>query len=334
MSLEIKTATLEPVRQTFANIARRFGEKPASRYQEATYDAQATTNFHYRPLWMPEKQLNDPSHTALTMQDWYALKDPRQFYYGAYVQNRAKMQEAAENNYAFFEKRGLAQLIDADIQARIIFALLPLRHVEQTANLNMMSGSAYGYGTALTQACLYAAMDRLGMAQYLSRIGLLLDGNSGQSLAQAKQAWMEHPAWQGVRALCEEMLVQKDWGELFVAQNLVADSLVNQVFYQQFDQWLASNGARDIAMLTEFMQLCLKDHAAWADNVLKTLAADNEANRTQLAQWLATWQDKVLTAYQPLLAELFSDSAQAVTQAVQTDIHKRASKIGLPTTGA
>lgn len=237
MSLEIKTATLEPVRQTFANIARRFGEKPASRYQEATYDAQATTNFHYRPLWMPEKQLNDPSHTALTMQDWYALKDPRQFYYGAYVQNRAKMQEAAENNYAFFEKRGLAQLIDADIQARIIFALLPLRHVEQTANLNMMSGSAYGYGTALTQACLYAAMDRLGMAQYLSRIGLLLDGNSGQSLAQAKQAWMEHPAWQGVRALCEEMLVQKDWGELFVAQNLVADSLVNQVFYQQFDQW-------------------------------------------------------------------------------------------------
>ena len=190
MSLEIKTATLEPVRQTFANIARRFGEKPASRYQEATYDAQATTNFHYRPLWMPEKQLNDPSHTALTMQDWYALKDPRQFYYGAYVQNRAKMQEAAENNYAFFEKRGLAQLIDADIQARIIFALLPLRHVEQTANLNMMSGSAYGYGTALTQACLYAAMDRLGMAQYLSRIGLLLDGNSGQSLAQAKQAWV------------------------------------------------------------------------------------------------------------------------------------------------
>ena len=172
------------------------------------------------------------------------------------------------------------------------------------------------------------------MAQYLSRIGLLLDGNSGQSLAQAKQAWMEHPAWQGVRALCEEMLVQKDWGELFVAQNLVADSLVNQVFYQQFDQWLASNGARDIAMLTEFMQLCLKDHAAWADNVLKTLAADNEANRTQLAQWLATWQDKVLTAYQPLLAELFGDSAQAVTQAVQTDIHKRASKIGLPTTGA
>lgn len=333
MSLEIKTATVEPIRQTFANIARRFGEKPASRYQEATYDAQATANFHYRPLWMPDKQLNDPSHTALTMQDWYALKDPRQFYYGAYVQNRAKMQEAAENNYAFFEKRDLAQFIHADVKARILFALLPLRHVEQTANLNMMSGSAYGYGTALTQACLYAAMDRLGMAQYLSRIGLLLDGNSGQSLAEAKQIWMTHPAWQGVRALCEEMLVQKDWGELFVAQNLIADGLMNQVFYQQFDSWLANNGGRDIAMLTEFMQLCLKDHAAWSDSVLKTLAAENEANRELLTQWCHTWQGKVFAAYQPLLAELFGDQADAVAQAAQTDINKRASKIGLPNTG-
>lgn len=38
MSLEIKTASLEPVRHTFAHIARRFGDKPATRYQEATHD--------------------------------------------------------------------------------------------------------------------------------------------------------------------------------------------------------------------------------------------------------------------------------------------------------
>ena len=87
-------------------------------------------------------------------------------------------------------------------------------------------------------------------------------------------------------------------------------------------------------MLTEFMQLCLKDHAAWSDSVLKTLAADNEHNRTQLTQWLMTWQNKVFTAYQPLLIELFSDKAEAIIQAVQTDINKRVSKIGLPSTGA
>ncbi|MCP4597119.1 MAG: phenol hydroxylase, partial [Neptuniibacter sp.] len=198
MTIEIKTATLEPVRNTFAHIERRFGDKPATRYQEATYDVQSEAYFHYRPLWQPDKELNDPSRTDIKMEDWYAFKDPRQFYYGTYVQQRSKMQEVAENNYAFFEKRDLARHLPEDMKAKLIRYLLPLRHVEHGANLNNMYASAYGYGTAITQACLYNGMDRLGIAQYLSRIGLILDGNSGDALAEAKLYWLDEKIWQGV----------------------------------------------------------------------------------------------------------------------------------------
>ncbi len=45
-------------------------------------------------------------------------------------------------------------------------------------------------------------------------IGLALDGNSGDSLQQAKQAWMQHPAWQGLRRLCEESLTEQDYFKL------------------------------------------------------------------------------------------------------------------------
>ena len=84
MSVEIKTAAVEPVRQTFSHVARRLGsDKPASRYQEATFDLQSDCNFHYRPLWDPERELYDKRRTAIVMKDWYAFKDPRQFYYGA-----------------------------------------------------------------------------------------------------------------------------------------------------------------------------------------------------------------------------------------------------------
>ena len=138
MTIEIKTATLEPIRNTFAHIERRFGDKPATRYQEATYDVQSEAYFHYRPLWQPDKELNDPSRTAIKMEDWYAFKDPRQFYYGTYVQQRSKMQEVAESNYAFFEKRNLADRLSEETKLKIIRCLLPLRHVEHTANLNNM----------------------------------------------------------------------------------------------------------------------------------------------------------------------------------------------------
>ncbi len=109
MQIDLRTVTIKPLRQTFDNIARRIGaDKPASRYQEGTLDMQQTANFHYRPTWDPEHDIYDASRTAIKMADWYAFKDPRQFYYGAYTLARAKQQDTAEANFDFVENRGLA----------------------------------------------------------------------------------------------------------------------------------------------------------------------------------------------------------------------------------
>ncbi|BFM06336.1 aromatic/alkene monooxygenase hydroxylase subunit beta [Halioxenophilus aromaticivorans] len=326
MSVEIKTATAEPVRNTFAHLERRFGDKQASRYQEATYDIQPEGNEHYKPYWDKDHELVDARRTAIVMQDWYDFKDPRQFYYGSYVQQRAKMQETAESNYAFYEKRGLARYLTDAQKQQVIKFLVPLRHVEHTGNLNNMFGAAYGFGTAITQAFLYNGMDRLGIAQYLSRIGLILDGNTGASLQTAKTAWMEAPHWQGVRALCENSLLVKDWFELFVLQNIVLDSLINDLYYQQFDQQLADNGGQDVGMLTEFMRDWYKDSARWSDAVLKTAAKESEENKALLQQWAEQWQGRVVEALTPLAAALLDDSALANAQSA---LQKRLQKAGL-----
>ncbi len=326
MTIEIKTATLEPVRNTFAHIERRFGDKPATRYQEATYDVASEVNFHYRPLWQPEFELNDTGRTAIVMEDWYAFKDPRQFYYGTYVQMRAKQQEVAESNYSFFEKRDLARLIPEEIQKKVIRLLIPLRHVEQAANLNNVYGSSLGYGTAITQALLYNGMDRLGNAQYLSRIGLILDGNSSDSLAEAKRYWMDDAIWQGVRAYCEANICVEDWFESFVAQDVVLDALIYELVYLQFDQWLADNGGQDISMLTEFIQNWNKDTNRWVDSVVKVAAAESDANKQQLEQWISHWKGKAVEALAPLADEMLD--AEALSNAVAA-MDKRLNKAGL-----
>ncbi|MDV2467469.1 aromatic/alkene monooxygenase hydroxylase subunit beta [Acinetobacter chinensis] len=326
MTLEIKTSNLAPIRQTYAYIERRFGNKPATRYQEVSFDVQATTNFHYRPLWKPDKTLNDKTHTALQMQDWYVFKDPRQFYYGAYVQHRARLQDTAESNYAFFEKRFLVENISEDVKQKIITCLLPFRYVEQTANLHMMSGSAYGYGTVITQACIFAAMDRLGMAQYISRIGLALDGNTGECLQQAKDAWMNDAAWQPLRKLCEQSLTEQDWFKLYVLQNLLIDSCIQSLVYGQFDQYLVENGARDVAMLTEFMQECLNDLRKWSDPVLKLAIAESEENKALIQGWIAELLPQVQKAFSAWAGLALGDSN--IEQAVAL-IAERSKKAGL-----
>jgi len=326
MSIEIKTTTLEPVRNTFSHIERRFGNKPATRYQEATYDVQSENYFHYRPLWQPDKELNDPSRTVITMKDWYDFKDPRQFYYGTYVQQRAKMQEAAENNYAFFEKRKLSSFVSDEIKNQLIRFLVPLRHVEQVANLNNMYACAYGYGTAITQACMYNAMDRLGIAQYLSRIGLMFDDNTGAALDEAKNYWMEDTIWQGIRAAIEKTTVTDDWFEVLVAQNLVIDTLIYNVYYNQFDQQLQDNGAQDIGILTEFMQAWLKDSTRWVDSSIKIAASESEENKEQIECWVKKWRVIISDALTPLVTEMIDLNAMPIAQAA---LDKRLVKAGI-----
>jgi phenol/toluene 2-monooxygenase (NADH) P1/A1 len=326
MTLEIKTSNLEPIRQSYAYIERRFGNKPATRYQEVSFDIQASTNFHYRPLWKPEKTLNDQTHTALKMLDWYAFKDPRQFYYGAYVQHRARMQDTAESNYAFFAKRQLVDNLSDAVKQKIIICLLPFRYVEQTANLHMMSGSAYGYGTVITQACIFAAMDRLGMAQYISRIGLMFDGNTGESLAQAKQAWMNDEMWQPLRKLCEHSLTEQDWFKLYILQNLVIDTFLQELVFGQLDQWLVEHGGRDIAILTEFVKDCLTDLRKWSDSVLKTAIAESEENKTLIQSWISETLPDVHKAFKSWAQIALPDSN--INTALNT-VSERCKKAGL-----
>lgn len=326
MTIEIKTSTLQPIRNTFAHIERRFGDKPASRYQEASYDLAPTENFHYRPLWEPDRELYDPRRTAIRMEDWYVFRDPRQYYYGSYVQARAKLQEVTESNYSFFERRGLAGRLPEGVSEHLTRFLLPLRHLELGANMNNVFGSAYGIGTVLTQALLYNGMDRLGIAQYLSRIGLLLDGNSGDSLRTAKTAWMEDPLWQDTRRYMEDTLVIRDWFETFVAQDVVLDALVYDIFYRQLDDSLTARGAGDIAMLIEFMQEWHKETSRWVETVLKTAVAESEHNRELIAGWTAQWKQQALAALGPLAAAAVGDDAINASAEV---LNKRLSKAGL-----
>lgn len=332
MSVEIKTAVIEPVRQTFSNVARRLGaDKPATRYQEATFDLQSECNFHYRPLWDADREVYDKRRTAIVMQDWYAFKDPRQFYYGSYVINRSKMRDGSEKKFEFVEKHDV--LLSAPERADVIRAmkavLLPLRHVEYAANLNNCYISAYGWGAAICNAATFAMMDRLGIAQHLSRVGLLIDANTGDSLKVAKATWMTNPVWQPLRELVENTLVTKDWFELFVIQNLVQDGLMYPIVYGHFTKGLSPQDGTVVAMLTEFMDNWYVEHVKWVDTFIKTAAAESAENQHLLSKWALAATGCTVEALAPLVELMNFKSAQSVLDEASAQLRDRFVRIGL-----
>ncbi|MFG1444361.1 hypothetical protein V5F43_14655 [Xanthobacter agilis] len=328
MTIQIKTVDMEPKRQTFGHVARRIGEgKSATRYQEGTFDVQPTTNFHYKPLYEPEYWTYDPRKTRVVMEDWYKPLDPRQYYYATYNISRATMNQAVERNFTFAEERALADKMSPAARKQIETYLLPLRHLHWGANMNMTEITQRGYGTAITAPAIFSAGDHLGMAQIISRIGLLLDGQTGVSLDLAKEVWINDPAWQGIRKLTEDSFVERDWFHLFVIQTLAINGVIFDLIYKMGDAGWA-DAQMTIALLTEFMSDWRGDESRWSDAVIKTVAAESEANRALISQWASTCIGAAVEATRPLSAAFLGDGGAGAEMAGEATA-KRARGLGL-----
>ncbi|MGO9485726.1 MAG: phenol hydroxylase [Rhodomicrobium sp.] len=327
MTIQIKTIDLEPKRQTFGHVARRLGEKPASRYLEGTLDVQATDHFHYKPLWEPEYWHYDERKTAVKMADWYKPLDPRQYYYATYNISRSNMHQAVERNFAFAAERGLIEKLGRSPRVQIERGLLPLRHLHWGSNMNMSEICQRGYGTAVTAPCIFSAGDHLGMAQIVSRIGLELDGQTGNSLDGAKTNWLKDAPWQPIRKLIEDTFVERDWFHLYTAQTLGVNAVLFDMAYKHADAaW--GDGNITLGLLTGFMTDWRADEMRWSDSVVKTVAAESAENNGLISGWAKNWIGRAVEAGRAWSRELVGDRGNAADKAGEAAV-ARARSLGL-----
>ena len=330
MSIDIKTTKIEQRRTTFDNVAEKLGEgKVPSRYQEVMIGVQQEEVFHYRPTWDPEHEVFDADRTAIKMQDFDDLTDPRHYYYGTYVIQRSKQQESLEKNFSMVEKRGLLTALDAGLREKIRKVIIPFRHVEWGANNNNLFIAAYGFGTPMPIAADFQGMDRLGNAQYLTRIGLVLSGNDPEVLDQAKSEWLDDPMWQPLRKVIEDSFVLKDWFELHLLQNFLLDGVLHPLLFEHFDTEVVNGGGTALAMLTEFFVEWYGEAVRWTDHTIKTAAGESAENRALLTGWRDKWLPEVRNAVTPLAEFIFADRSAGVMDQVVSRLEARSGKIGL-----
>ncbi len=328
MNIDLQAREIKPLRQTFQRVAAYVGDKPASRYEEAMLGAQPSANFHYRPTWEPSFELFDVGRTAVRMADWYALRDPRQYYYASWTMARARQQDAMEANYDFVESRQLVAKIADGVRAQACEVLMPLRHVAWAGNMNNCNICARGWGTAFTAPAMFHAMDQLGVAQYLTRLGLAL-GEPG-ALEAGKNDWLQDPRWQVLRRYVEDTLVLKDPFELFVAQNLALDGLLYPLIYGHFvDDRIAVQGGTAVTMLCAFMPEWHDDGARWVDAVVKVAAADNADNLALISGWYRHYADLAQAALAPVARLALGNDGEALLDDVRATLDARACKAGL-----
>ena len=328
MELNIASVEIEPKRHTFGHVARRLGEdRPASRYEEAMYDAQPTENFHYRPQWEPEFEIYDKARTKIKMNDWYDLLDPRKFHYMSYVSTRASQNAGNEQSFEFIDKRGLVNFVKKENLQKVYEFLTPLRHYEYGGNMNNLAIVDRVYGTAMMSACLFQAEDKLGMAQHISKIILLLSDNDVEKLDSGKDDWLNCSKWQGLRKAVEDSLVEKDPIRLFIKQNVVFDGFVIPLMVNEFSKEMAKNEEMVIPMLTEFITTWYEETIKWLDSVTKVMASESAYNKDLLTQWIKDDIEIMQNAMEPLAT--FSSNSKELVASVKLELVERLNKCGL-----
>jgi phenol hydroxylase P1 protein len=306
---EVRYQVIEPKRHTYQNVIDRFGDQPASRYLEATLDVEPRENFHYRPTWAQGRELYDPRYTRLRLTDPYEFTDPRQLYYTPYVTSRSAFHEEFGKTLAYLEQRDLLARLPAGWRQLLETVVVPLRHYESGAQLVSVAGARFAYGTSVEQCCTFAAFDRIGNAQLLSRVGIAVGGGTANSLAIAKQAWLEEPYLQPLRRYTERAMVTADWAEALVAVD-IADSLLYPLLYRRLDERALQSGANAYSLVAQHLGTWFDDQRRWLDALYTAWRTDPEladVNHRELNGIDARWRpqaEEAVAAIAGAIAEL------------------------------
>jgi phenol hydroxylase P1 protein len=322
---ELRTQVIEPRRKTFDHLVARFGDRPASRYEEGSFDIQARENLHYRPLWDPTREIYDESFSVFRLTDPYSFTDPRQYYYAPYVTSRAAMSDAFGATLTYLEGRNLLTRLPDGWRALLAEIVVPLRHYESGAQLISTAAARFGFGTTVTQAASYAAFDRIGNAQQISRLGIALDGGTAGLLEDAKQSWLEDAALQGLRRFVEETIVERDWAVALVSLD-VADQLLYRVLFTHLDDAALTGGAPAYSLAAQHFSDWFKDQRRWLDALYVAWGKDPERgaeNARLLGETVGAAVDRATEAIRPLAAradELVGGGAVGALDALAAEI--------------
>ncbi len=296
---EIKQKVIEPKRLAFDYLLKRYGNRQASRYEEATVDIQQRENFHYRPTWREGVEIFDVNYSELKLTDYYSFLDPRQFYYYTYNAARAKNYESVDKYFEFCEERGLFEKVSDDWLKVFNRYFIPLRHLEYAGWVLLCGVARFGYGTSITQCAMFNACDKYANAQLITRIGFELPEPDGDIFENAKKTWLEDGIFQPLREYVEKLLTVQDWGEVLIGQNLAIDVFINPLVHIELDNLAVENGVSLFSFFSKYFYDMYKDNMRWTEKLFEVLLADpnyGEKNRKFIESKLSHYAGQISKA--------------------------------------
>ena len=255
-------------------------------------------------LWY--KRFNQGS--PLLHHDWNAFRDPDELIYRTY-----NMMQDGQENYVFglfdqFNQRGHDQSLTATWAGTLARMYTPARYLFHTLQMASAYIGQMAPASTITNCNWFQMADALRCVSHTAyrtkELSLAIPHKGFNRDERAH--WENDGVWQGFRELMEKLLITWDWGEGFVALNLLAKPAVDEAVLRALGESARHNGDTLLGLLTDAQLIDAARHRRWATALVK-MALPEPGNAAVIKGWVAKWEplaDQAIAAYCAMLPDV------------------------------
>lgn len=256
-----------------------------NRYREQAYELSPAPD-----LAMNEWYKNYVFDSPLQHEDWEEFRDPDALIYRVYTRSQDSQEEYIDG--LLDEHNEIEH--DIDLQPEWLDALellyTPRRYLQASLQMSAAYLLQIAPASTLTACAGFQEGDEFRWLQrvaYRSRELQLAHPKRGFTKTE-RDNWENQEAWQGMREMMEKALITYDWGEAFVANNLVAKIAADESL-----RALASTARQfQDPLLASLADNQLRDSdrsRRWSAALVKFCTDERSKNKTVIQGWIEKW---------------------------------------------
>lgn len=314
------TGVLQPLK-TWSHLASR--RRKPSEYEIVSTNLLYNTRPDAPPyevdpdVFMNRWYIQHRDGSGLQHPDWNAFRDPDELVYRTYT-----MLQDGQETYVFglfdqFNQRQHDDSLDPAWVDSLAVLYTPTRYLFHTLQMASAYLQQMSPASTITNCAAFQAADSmrwLSHTAYRTKELSLTYADRGFGTGE-RALWEQHAAWQGFRALMEQVLTTWDWTEAFVALNLIAKPAIEEAVLRQLGSTARHQGDMLLGMLTDAELVDADRHRRWA-SALVAMVSTEPGNAEQLRAWIEVWEPRADAAIEAFCAAL-PDSPDAAASALR-----------------
>lgn len=242
--------------------------------------------------WYEKYQQGSP----LACSSWEKFRDPRETTYTKYTELQMEKEIFVDCILEEIEANGYDRELRPQWVQTLETLVAPFRYPGHALMMIAAYVAQMAPGGRIVVAATFQAGDEARRVERLAyRVRQLQLAFPGFA-ADSKSLWEQDPRWQPLRQFVEQLLVTYDWGEAFVALNLVLKPMIDDLFLKHTSDLALGHNDHLIGQIFYSLNEDCQWHRQWSQALTQIAIEDTPTNRQVIQTWIDKWYSSAVRA--------------------------------------